>query len=73
MQQPFGHVVGSQPHDPVFVSHAWPDGHALHAAPPVPHWPFDWSTSGTHVFPLQQPFGHEVASQPHVPFVLLQS
>lgn len=73
MQQPFGQVVGSHPHDPVVVSHVCPPVHALHAAPPEPQSRFDSPAKGTQTPPLQQPLGHEVASQPQVPFVLLQS
>jgi hypothetical protein len=73
VQQPFGQVLGSHPHDPVLVSHVCPAGHALHAVPAAPHCEFDSLIIGTQVAPLQQPLGHDVASQPHVPFVLLQS
>lgn len=38
---------------------------AVQAAPPLPHW--DGVTRVTHVAPLQQPFGHVVASQTHWP------
>jgi hypothetical protein len=50
-----------------------PAPHALHAAPAVPHWPADCEAYGTHVPPLQQPVGHEVASQTHCPVVWLHS
>jgi hypothetical protein len=72
VQQPFGQVAASHPQDPVLVSHDCPAGHALHAAPPVPHCEVDSATSSTQVAPLQQPLGHDVASQPHVPVVVLQ-
>jgi hypothetical protein len=38
---------------------------ALHAAPPVPHSDAGCEPTGKQVLPLQQPFGHEVASQTH--------
>jgi hypothetical protein len=44
-----------------------------HAAPPDPHNVEDCEAKGMHVLPLQQPFGHELASQTHSPFALLQS
>lgn len=47
--------------------------HPLQAAPFVPHSVCDWEVYGTHVVPLQQPFGHEVASQTHLPVVLSHS
>jgi hypothetical protein len=37
LQQPLGHDLASQTQAPVVVLHSWPDGHALHANPPVPH------------------------------------
>jgi hypothetical protein len=43
-------------------------------APPVPHDVFDSPAYASHVPlapPLQQPFGHDVASHTHVPFDLL--
>jgi hypothetical protein len=73
LQQPPGHEVELQTHVPFVVLHAWPEPHAEHAAPPVPHDEFDSEPYGTQVFPLQQPFGHEVASQTHDPLVVLHS
>jgi hypothetical protein len=70
LQQPFGQEFASQTHDPLFALHSWPDGHAEHAAPAVPHEPFVSEAYGTHVEPLQQPFGQEVASQMHCPPLL---
>jgi hypothetical protein len=40
-----------------------PAGHVVHAAPPVPHVDGDSDAHGTQAPPLQQPLGHEVASQ----------
>ena len=34
-------------------------GHCEHSPPPVPHWP---TLAGSHVGPVQHPFGHDVAS-----------
>ncbi len=70
LQQPFGHETASQTHWPVVLLHSCPDGHAAHAAPPVPHVPFDSEPYETHVLPLQQPFGHEVALHTHCPPLL---
>lgn len=72
-QQP-GHDV--PPHPQVPPEQASPALHELHAAPPVPHWLPDWEGNVTQVPlapPLQQPSGHEVASQTHCPVVLLHS
>lgn len=57
------------PHLQTPLVHESPDGHAAHAAPPVPHDVPDSEAYGTHVFPLQHPFGHEVALQTHPAFV----
>jgi hypothetical protein len=73
LQQPAGHEVESHTHVPLVVLHSWPDAHAAHAAPPVPHVELDSEAYATHVFPLQQPFGHEVASQTHCPVLVLHS
>ncbi len=59
-------------HDPPLQLHtpfeqALPELHALHAAPPVPHCELDSLPYGTHVLPLQQPFGHELALHTHWP------
>jgi hypothetical protein len=54
--------------------HAWPDPHAVQAAPPVPQEPLDSAAYGSHVPALvQQPLGHEVASQTQVPVSVLHS
>lgn len=42
--------------------------HALHAAPPVPHEPFDSEPNVSHVpLAVQHPFGHEDALHTHLP------
>jgi hypothetical protein len=69
-QQPFGHDVASQTQLPVDGLHSCPAAQAAQLAPPVPHEAFDSDAHGTHVFPRQQPFGHEVASQTHWPVPL---
>ena len=43
----------------------------MHAAPPAPHCEGDSEEKGTHVLPLQQPLGHELALQTHWPVVVL--
>lgn len=50
--------------------HSWPVPHPTHVAPFVPHSLFD---GVMQVLPLQQPVGHEVASQTHCPVVVLHS
>ena len=67
VQHPPGHVFLSHPHTPVMVSQRTPPAHAAHAAPAVPHSDADCDPGGTHVVPLQQPLGHDVASHMHVP------
>jgi hypothetical protein len=66
LQQPLPQVFESQAHVPLVVSHR-PFGHDPHIRPPVPHWPEPSDAHGTQVWPLQQPFAHEVASQTHAP------
>jgi hypothetical protein len=41
LQQPFGQVVESQKHWPVFLLHACPEAQAAQAAPAVPQELFD--------------------------------
>jgi hypothetical protein len=41
LQQPLGHEVASQTQVPFDLLHSSPEPHASHAAPPVPHEPFD--------------------------------
>jgi hypothetical protein len=52
---------------PLLVSQRWLAEQAAHVAPAMPHWLFDWLPYATHVVPLQQPFGHDVALQTHAP------
>ncbi len=66
-QQP-GHEVPAHPQEP--VSQDSPDAHALHDAPPVPHSSGPCAVYATHVFPLQHPLGHDVASHTHWPLAL---
>jgi hypothetical protein len=73
LQQPFGHDVASHTHWPVLLPHSWPELHAAQLAPPVPHEPFDSDAYGTHVLPLQQPFGQDVASHTQRPALVLHS
>ena len=47
---------------------------APQAAPPVPHEAFDCEDERhARAFPVQQPFGHDAASQTHCPLVVLHS
>ncbi len=73
LQQPFGHEVALHTHCPLVVLHICPVPHAAHAAPPVPHDALVSEAYGSHVEPLQQPFGHEVASHTHCPVFVLHS
>jgi hypothetical protein len=52
---------------PLLLSQCWLAEQAAQAAPPMPHWPFDWLAYATQVVPLQQPFGQEVALQTQAP------
>jgi hypothetical protein len=70
LQQPAGHELASQAHPAAPWLHAWPDAHPLHAAPPAPHCVLFCEAYGTHVLPLQQPAGHELALQTHWPLPL---
>ncbi len=75
MQQPVGQVVASQVQVPLVVSQS-PFEHAAQVAPAVPHELPDCEPHGSHVPPvppLQQPFGHDAASQMHVPLLVLHS
>jgi hypothetical protein len=65
------HAVPLHVHTP--LTHASPVLHAVQAAPAVPHDAADCEAYGSHVLPLQQPFGHETASQTHFPVLLLHS
>jgi hypothetical protein len=67
LQQPFGHEVELQPQVPVLVEQAVPLGQGAQLAPAFPHWFMLWLAYATQVVPLQQPFGHDVALQTHLP------
>jgi hypothetical protein len=74
LQHPFGHDAALQTHCPVVLLHACPAEHALHEAPPVPHEVLDSDAYGSQVpDAVQQPCGHEVASQTHCPVPRLHS
>jgi hypothetical protein len=62
-QQPLGHVVGLHPAHTPPLQYWVPQ--SVHAAPPVPHWP--WRLPATHVLPLQHPGHCEEVSQTQVP------
>jgi hypothetical protein len=69
-QQPPEHDDGVHVHVPLVVSQTWPGAQEAHAAPPLPHEGYDSPANGSHVPvgpPLQQPSGHDVASQTHAP------
>ncbi len=73
VQHPIGHEVASQTHCPV-VPHSWPEGHAPHVAPWVPHEVLDCPAYCSQApAAVQHPLGHEVALQPHVPAVRSQT
>jgi hypothetical protein len=72
-QQPFGHEVASQTQADAPLEHSCPEAHAAQAAPAAPQELFDSEPYGTHVVPLQHPFGHDVASQTHWPVLVLHS
>ena len=40
----------------------------MHAAPPRPHWEFDWLDTRTHEVPLQQPWAQFVELQVGAPW-----
>jgi hypothetical protein len=71
VQQPPEHDVALQTQTPLVVAlQSWPDAHAAHWAPPVPHEALPCAAYASHVpltVPLQQPFGHELASHSHWP------
>jgi hypothetical protein len=63
-QQPPGQLAALQPlHAPMLQ--VWPVGHIVQLPPAAPH--ALGSVPGWHVLPWQHPFGHDVASQAHVP------
>jgi len=55
------------PHVHAPKEHASPLLQGLQLAPAAPHCVMDCEAYGTHVLPLQQPPGHEVASHTHLP------
>jgi hypothetical protein len=69
-QQPFGHDVELHTQPPPVRLHVCPVPQAAHPAPPVPHEPFDCDEGASHVLPLQQPAGHELALHTHWPVVV---
>ena len=69
LQQPFGQVWESHEQRPSVVSQR-PFAQAAQAAPAAPHREADCAEASTHVVPLQQPKGQELASQTHCPTVL---
>ncbi len=73
LQHPLGQEAALQVHVPLLTLHVCPPLQAPHVAPPVPHDAFDCDAHGSHVPvgpPLQQPSGHDVASQTQLPVVL---
>jgi len=73
LQQPLEQEVASQAHWPVVLLHSCPDAHGPQLLPPAPQEPLDSEAYASHVPvvpPLQQPLGHEVASQTHWPLPL---
>ena len=75
LQQPFGQVWASHEHVPVVVSQT-PFAQLAQSAPPAPHLVADSEAYAMHVPPrdaVQQPPGHDVASQTQVPLALLHS
>ncbi len=64
LQQPPGQVFESHEQVPLVLSQR-PFVQLPQAAPPTPHCVLDCEAYGTQVLPLQQPFGHEVASHTH--------
>jgi hypothetical protein len=59
------------PHEHAPALHASPVPHSPQSFPLEPHAAFDWAASATQVpSPAQQPLGHEVAVQTHVPLAL---
>jgi hypothetical protein len=71
LQQPLGHDVASHTHWPLLLLHSWPEPQAPQAAPAVPQEPLDSAEYASHTpLEVQQPAGHEVASQTHWPLAL---
>jgi hypothetical protein len=74
LQQPLEQEVALHTHWPLLVLQAWPDAQEAQLAPFVPQELYDSAAQASHVpSDLQQPLGHEVASQTHCPVVLLHS
>jgi hypothetical protein len=73
LQQPNVHELESHTHWPVVLLHSWPEEQAPQVSPPVPQEVLLSEPYSSHVPvmpPLQQPSGHEVASQTHCPIPL---
>jgi hypothetical protein len=71
LQHPFGHELALQTHSPVDVLHCWPVPQPEQLAPAVPHEGFVSEAHASHTpLDVQQPCGHEVASQTHCPAAL---
>jgi hypothetical protein len=67
-----GHDVPAHVHAP--IAHDSPVPHALHAEPPVPHWVPVCDVKARHApAAVQQPPGHDVASQAQTPVLLSHS
>jgi hypothetical protein len=58
-QQPVGQLAASHWHTP--STHDWSAGHAVQAAPSMPHWALVGGV--THVVPTQQPVAQSAALQ----------
>jgi hypothetical protein len=66
VQQPLEHEVESHTHWPLPL-HAWPAGHAPHAAPPFPQELFDSLVSASHAPMLVQQPAHDPPPHVHAP------
>jgi hypothetical protein len=76
LQHPVGHEVASQTQVPLLLLHSRPAPHAPQLAPAAPQDALDSEAQASHVPvrpPLQQPCGHELASQTHWPVAVLHS
>jgi hypothetical protein len=71
LQHPVAQEVTLQTHWPDVVLQTWFAPQAAQAAPATPHSLFVCDAYATHVVPLQQPFGHELALQTHWPVLVL--
>jgi hypothetical protein len=71
LQQPFGHDVASQTQPDAPLEHSCPEAHAAQAAPAAPQELLDSEPYGTHVVPLQHPFGQDAALHTHWPVLVL--